>query len=283
MGLLHLCMTRSNVDRNDPTITIVTVSLNAVAHIDQTIKSLLINEYPKVELILIDGGSTDGTINIINTYKTFFHAVISEQDGGISDAFNKGIRNATGDIIGLVSADDYLLPGALEAVAECFLVNDRPDVIHGNVVYLDMESGKKSVSRPDVSLKSAFVGQPVKHGATFVARAAYEKYGVFDTRYKCAMDYDLILRMIVRGARFVYIDQELEVLRTGGISQRRRELTRRESREISIRHGCSPLKANAYYHWKVAKDVAKSVLKKTRGTRLLEFYRKLRGRNVLVP
>lgn len=267
----------------NPTISIITISKDARDVIEQAIASVIYNSYQHTEYIVVDGGSTDGSQSIIEKYLAHIHHYVSEQDKGISDAFNKGILMSSSDIIGFVSADDYLAPGALEAVAECFLANDRPDVIHGNVVYLELESGKKSVSRPDVSLKSAFVGQPVKHGATFVARAAYEKYGVFDTRYKCAMDYDLILRMIVRGARFVYIDQELEVLRTGGINQRHRELTRRESREISIRHGCSPLKANAYYYWKVAKDVAKSVLKKTRGTRLLEFYRKLRGRNVLVP
>ncbi len=261
-------------------ISLITISFNSAKHIEQTILSVLGDGYPNKEYVIVDGGSKDNTLNIINKYRTRINHVHSEPDDGISDAFNKGITLSHGEIIGIVSSDDYLLPGALESVATAYTQNGRPDVIYGNVKWIDVETGKQTISRPDPGLKSAFFGQPVKHGGTFVSRKAYEKYGLFNLKYKCAMDFDLILRMIVGGARFVYLDKELEVIRGGGVSEQRRELTRRESRDISIDHGCPRWKANGYYYWKWTKDIVKKLLIVSPLTPVLQIYRRLRGRNV---
>jgi len=263
-----------------PRISIVTVTLNGAEHLDQAMQSVISQEYSDLEYILVDGGSTDGTLDIIEQYRKSISHFISEPDRGISDAFNKGIRIAGGEIIGIVSADDYLLPGALKAVAEEYARHGWPDVVHGNCISLNPATGLRFLSRPDSSLKSAFFGQPLKHGSTFVSKAAYQKHGMFDLSYRAAMDYDLILRLIVNGARFAYVNRELAVIRDGGINVRLRSLTRRESREISIRHGCPHWKAEVYMWWKIIKDNAKVWLTRLHLHQVVSVYRRKIGKNV---
>ena len=100
-----------------PKISIVTITFNSESTVEDTIKSVVSQDYPNLEYIIIDGGSKDGTLEIVDRYRDRIAKVVSEPDKGISDAFNKGIRNATGDIIGIINSDDILLPGALSAVA----------------------------------------------------------------------------------------------------------------------------------------------------------------------
>lgn len=262
-----------------PTISIITATYNGGQFLEEAIRSVIEHDYPNIEYIIIDGGSIDNTVEIVKRYRQNIAYFVSEPDRGISDAFNKGIKAATGEIVGIVSADDQLLPGALQAVAAFYERSGCPDVVHGNVIYLDVATGRKSLSRPDATLRTALYGQPVKHGAVFVRKAAYEKHGVFDLRYKCAMDYDLILRMIVAGASFAYLNQALAVLRNGGVNVRLRSLTRTESRDISVRHGCPAWKAAAYYYRKVMKDWGKVWLGRLHLQLLAEAYRRRRGTN----
>lgn len=263
-----------------PRISIITATHNSAMYVAGAIQSVLKQDYPHLEYIVIDGGSSDGTQEIVESYRKHLAYFVSEKDRGISDAFNKGIRLATGEIIGIVSSDDALLPGTLHKVAESYLKNGRPDVIHGNVITLFPSTGARSVSRPDASLRSCLFGQPLKHGATFITKNAYERFGLYDTQYQCAMDYDLVLRFIVRGARFVYLDAELAMIRSGGVNTRERSRTRIESRDISVRHGCPVWRANVYLGWKVFKDAGKTVLDRGPLKPLATIYRKAVGKNL---
>ncbi len=263
-----------------PSVSIITATCNSAVHLEETIQSIRRQRYRAQQYVVIDGGSSDGTLEVCSRHRDIIDYLVSEPDQGISDAFNKGVSACTSDIVGIVSSDDYLLPGALGAVAKCYLENGRPDVMHGNCIYLDPVSGRTSLSRPDPTLRSAFTGQPVKHGATFVAREAYLKYGVFDLRYRAAMDYDLILRFITKGARFAYIDQALAVIRSGGTCFRLRSLTRRESRDISVRNGYPRWRADAVLAQKVVKDVAKQYIDTSILRGLGASYRRHVGRNV---
>lgn len=262
-----------------PKISIITVNLNGSATLEEAIGSIS-QDYTNKEYIVIDGGSTDSSHAIFEKCRHLIDRLIVEKDEGISDAFNKGVAASTGQVIGIVSSDDYLLQGSLEAVATCFVQNGEPDVVFGNCIYLDPLTGRRSLSRPDTSLESVYFGQPVKHGAMFVSRQAYERYGVFDLRYKAAMDYDLVLRYITQGARFVYLDRELAVIRSGGTCVKMRSLTRTESKDISVRHGCPLWKADAYYRWKIIKDVAKRVIDDSAFAKVGVWYRRRVGRNV---
>ena len=202
-----------------PRISIITATLNSGGYLEEAIRSVLAQDY-RIEYIVVDGGSTDSTLDIIRKYESHIARWISEPDYGISDAFNKGIRMAAGDIISVVSADDYLLPGAVNCVVSALRAHPDADVIYGNSVYVEPFNNRQFIVRPDVGLKTIWRRQPLKHAATFVTRNAYERFGLFDTRYRLAMDYELILRFYVRGAHFVYVDQPLAAFRFGGASMR---------------------------------------------------------------
>jgi glycosyltransferase involved in cell wall biosynthesis len=259
-------------------ITIVTVVRNNVVSIGGTIKSVIEQNNVNLEYIVIDGASIDGTVNIIRKYQTELTYWISEPDRGISDAFNKGIRMATGDIIGIVSADDYLLPGALEHVARTFFENPDADVIYGNAVFIEPYNHRQFVIKPDIGLRTIWRRQPLKHAATFVSRRAYEKFGLFDLQYRLAMDYELVLRFYLGGAKFVYVDHPLAAFRTGGISTHSPVRTVREVRDIQIRYGLSPLKAYPVYWGKCAKLLARQRIIRAGGVPLLNLYRQLSTR-----
>jgi glycosyltransferase involved in cell wall biosynthesis len=236
-----------------PKITVITIVRNAAATIEEAIRSVLAQDYPTLEYIIVDGGSTDGTLAIIDRWRPRLARIISEKDQGISDAMNKGIGMATGDLIGLVHADDRLVGGALQAVAEAYCQDSSVDVIHGNCIAFDAETGERFLAKPAPKVNQPFLGQFLKHGSMFVSRQAYRKHGAYDLRYQCAMDYDLVLRLYLAGARMTYLDRPIAELRMYGVSIRASARTRRESRAIAIAHGCPAWRANVYYAYKYLK------------------------------
>ena len=120
-----------------PKISIITITFNSEKTLEETIESVLSQNYPNLEYLIIDGGSSDGTLEIVKRYKDKIDFVISEPDRGISDAFNKGIRYATGEIVGIINSDDLLLPDALHKVAENY--DSNVGVYRGNtVIWNDM-------------------------------------------------------------------------------------------------------------------------------------------------
>ena len=116
-----------------PRITIVTITFNSAATLEETIRSVTMQDYPALEYVIIDGGSSDGTLDIVQKYRERIQIVVSEPDKGISDAFNKGIARATGEIIGIINSDDILLPGALRELAEVY--DPQVDVYSGLILF----------------------------------------------------------------------------------------------------------------------------------------------------
>ena len=260
-----------------PRITVVTVCLNAVASIERTLSSVVGQGYPRLEYVIVDGGSTDGTIDIIRRYETRLAAWSSEPDRGISDAFNKGIRRATGEVIGLVSADDYLPEGTLQRVAAAWLAAARPDVLYGNslVVYPD-GSGATTV-HPDRDFSAVWRRTPVKHSSTWITRRAYERYGGYGLRWRLAMDYELILRFHLRGARFHYEDAVLGAFQLGGRNDVDYRAAARELRDISIYYGYPRGKAQPLFAQACVRLFVKKRLE-ARGRGLIRDYRSLSRR-----
>ena len=154
-------------------VSIVTVSYNCEATIEQTIQSVLSQDYDNVEYIIIDGGSTDGTIEIIRRYESNIAYWNSEPDRGISDAFNKGINCCTGEIVGILNADDLYLPGTVSTVVQAFQDNPEAGVVFGDQTFIDL-SGKilyRQVGDPGFikknSARDAFHTPPYSICATF--------------------------------------------------------------------------------------------------------------------
>ena len=157
-----------------PVISIITIVFNGENHLGQTIRSVLDQNYPSIQYIIIDGGSTDDSLNIIKKYEKDLYFWISEKDKGISDAFNKGIARATGDIVGIINADDWYEPKTFERVAQQM---DDADICFGDVQF--WKAGQKEFVQKG-NLKLLIKEITIIHPTVFVKRKMYETFGGFD-------------------------------------------------------------------------------------------------------
>ena len=213
-----------------PVISIITIVFNGEKYLDQTIRSVLDQNYPSVQYIIIDGGSTDDSLNIIKKYEKDLYLWISEKDKGISDAFNKGIARATGDIIGIINADDWYEPETFKRVAQ--EMGDA-DICFGDVQF--WKNGQKEfIQKGNLKLLSKEI--TIIHPTVFVKRQMYETYGGFDLQYRCAMDYDLLLKLKVNQRRFRYLPFTLANMRWGGLSDSSWKTGCRETMEIKNKY-----------------------------------------------
>jgi glycosyltransferase involved in cell wall biosynthesis len=261
-----------------PRISIITVCLNSASTIEATILSVISQNYTDFEYIIVDGGSNDGTIEILGKYKVHISTLISEPDGGISDAFNKGIRLATGELIGIVSSDDYLPENVLNQVAELWNDNPGADVIYGNAIVFEDGNSERFVVKPDLKFNAIWRRTPVKHAATFISRKAYETYGAYSVKYKFAMDYELILRFYIGGAKFIYFDKILGAFKIGGINTRHFVKARKEVREAAIEYGLVCYKANFWFWFSVFELMLKRIIQKGGFYFLVNIYRRVSPR-----
>lgn len=199
-----------------PKISIITITFNSERTLEETIQSVISQDYDNLEYLIIDGGSKDHTLDIVNKYRDKISYIVSEPDRGISDAFNKGIAAATGEIVGIINSDDLLLPEALRKLVENY--DPSVEVYRGNIIIWDPEKNLKFKSVPSMVFKPEHKNVVINHQATFVTKRAYQKYGVFKINYRYMMDQDLLIRFYTQGAHFKYIDEELAVSRCGGVT-----------------------------------------------------------------
>lgn len=221
--------TRRAGSAGNPRISIVTVVLNGAAHIERAIRSVLDQGYDNVEYIVVDGGSTDGTLDALRRYDDRIDHWVSEPDEGIYHAMNKGISLATGELIGLLNSDDDFLPGALASVASAYRpYRDRSVVITGrwNVLFHGRDLG--ITLSPSMKFRSL----RICHQATFIPKRVYETHGVYDTRYRYSADLEMVLRLYAAGLEFLPLDSTLVNYRAFGASGRNYRRTGREQSEI---------------------------------------------------
>lgn len=197
-----------------PRITIVTITYNSEATIEDTIRSITEQDYPALEYVIIDGGSTDRTLDVIRKYNDRIQVVVSEPDNGISDAFNKGIIHASGEIVGIINSDDILLPGALQKVAEHY--ESQVDVYSGLILFWNEKSGETFPSYPEMSFDRLRLQYGVAHPARFIRKDAYQRYGLYREDLHYMMDVELLCRFYKQGARFLLIEEPLAKFRIGG-------------------------------------------------------------------
>jgi glycosyltransferase involved in cell wall biosynthesis len=241
-------------------ITIVTVVFNGELHLEETIASVINQNYENLEYIIVDGGSTDNTLGIIQKYRDKIDLVVSEPDRGISDAFNKGIRLATGDIIGLISSDDFLLEGALNELRKAYEELPLADVFYGSHISLDPKTMIYKRVLPKKNLSSMPYSLAIGHPPTFVAKKCYEQHGLFDENYKCAMDFELLLRFYLGKAVFKRIFSDLVVVRMGGTNQIHRAITLMEMKNISLNYGGNVFLVYLEFFKKKVKDIIKRAI-----------------------
>lgn len=199
----------------EPLVSIITIVYNGEKHIAGTIRSVAGQSYHNLEYIIVDGGSTDNTLAIVHTSGDIVTRVISEEDRGISHAFNKGIQMARGSIIGMINADDWYAPDAVARVVGAMGDHD--------VAYGDLQRWKQD--RPEAIVKGdhrrLYREMTINHPTVFIRRECYLRYGLFDERYECAMDYDLLLRLLTAGCSFIHVPAVLANMRWGGLSDKR--------------------------------------------------------------
>lgn len=197
---------------NLPTISIVTISFNQAKYLEECICSVLDQDYPNIDYIVVDPGSTDGSRNIIERYQDRLGAVVFEPDRGPADGLNNGFRHAKGQIFGYINADDRLAPGALRIVGEYLAAHDKVDVLCGAIRIVD-EQGHASNRR-----RTADLFDPVKYAAgictvgqqgTFFRENVFHKAGGFNPANRITWDGELLVDMALADARYATINKVL--------------------------------------------------------------------------
>jgi glycosyltransferase involved in cell wall biosynthesis len=198
-----------------PLISIITITLNAEIYLEQTIQSVLNQTYKNIEYIIVDGGSTDGTLGVIEKYKNAIDHIISEKDEGIADAMNKGVSLASGDYIIFLHADDYFHHDTCLEESIKFLE------VTTDILACRIQFGKdqKIITPTGFNFWTNFKGMP--HQGILCRRSLIESLHGFDTQFKICMDYDLLLRAYQNGARLKKAPVVLSVMRDTGISSLR--------------------------------------------------------------
>ncbi|HXG28756.1 MAG TPA: glycosyltransferase family 2 protein [Nevskiales bacterium] len=212
------------------TISIITAVYNRAGTVGEALESVHTQSWPHVEHIVIDGGSTDGTLEILRKYDGRLALLVSEPDNGIYEALNKGLQRATGEVVGLLHSDDYFAHDrVLERVATAFL-DPSVDAVYGDLEYVSNKGGRviRRWRSGGYSYKKVARGWMLPHPTLYLRRRIYEKWGLYDTSYQIAADYDLMLRLFSRASLHpVYIPEVLLKMRWGGESNRLSRILRK--------------------------------------------------------
>lgn len=259
-----------------PKLTIITASYNGAKTLEKSINSVLNQNYPNLEYIIIDGGSTDGTVDVIKRYERHLSYWVSEPDKGIADAWNKGLCKATGEIISMVNTDDWYEPDSFKRIAEIFQQEPFVDIIHGNVRYWN--NGKRLwIRKPHLQQEFFWKFMPYLFPSCFIRRPLYEKYGLFDSAYKLTMDYELLLRFFLRGVHFMYLDETIANFQLGGVSDVKCVAGLIENKNIVIRYGYSKIKAYLNLSWLILRRYIIHAFNKAHLSFVIDTARKLSG------
>lgn len=192
-----------------PKLTIVTPSYNQAQYLERTILSVLNQQYPNLEYFIMDGGSTDGSLDIIKKYEPYLAGWVSEKDKGQTDAINKGFRRATGDFVAFQNSDDVFAPNALVCVADAWHKAPDTDVFFGDMYITDEDDViLEEMRAPDFSVEChIYEGMQVFNQSLFIRRERLIQYGMLDESLRFVIDYEIVARLGVQpGMRFRHVN-----------------------------------------------------------------------------
>lgn len=252
-------------------ISVITVVYNGLPYLHEAIESVLNQDSELLEYIVVDGGSIDGSLDVIKSYQSNINQWVSEPDKGIYHAMNKGISMANGDIIGILNSDDVLNDGVIQHITEAFQKDPSLDYVYGYVQRMT-KSGlvydqATSLSQNKIE-KLKFRQIPIPHGALFVKKELFEELGNYRTDYKINSDYDFILKLIEHNKTGLQLDLPISRYRDGGRSSG--YLTFWERRILLKRHGVSRLERE----WIVGKAIVKLFITRLLPKRWVSFLKK---------
>jgi len=233
------------MNRTDlPLVSIVTIVYNGEQYIEQTINSVLNQTYKPIEYIIVDGGSKDNTVAIIKKYESKLASWISEPDEGIADAFNKGLKKSTGSIIGLINSDDWYEQDAVEKVVANI---NGFDIAYGNLKL--WRNGKVDfiLEGDHTHLEDEMT---MNHPTVFVRKEVYERFGFFNNNFRCAMDYELMLRFKTNHCSFTHIPYVTANMRWDGTSDKQWLLGCKETLLIKNTYLPKRKMQNRFYYYK---------------------------------
>ena len=222
-------------------ISVITITYNSEKTLRDTIESVLSQSYQDIEYVIVDGKSKDGTCDIVRSYGDRISKFVSEKDNGLYDALNKGIRLATGDVVGFLHSDDiFASTETIKMIAEAF-TKFQVDSVYGDLVYVDQEDTEKIIRfwrSHKFSRARALTGWMPPHPTFYAKRYVYENYGGFNTTFKCSADYESILRFLVRfKVSTFYIPIILVRMRMGGVSNKGiKNLIRKSLEDVRAMH-----------------------------------------------
>lgn len=236
----------SNPSACRPRVTLVTPSYNAADYLRAAIDSVLAQDYPHIEYLVMDGGSMDGTVELLTSYGNRIRWV-SEKDGGQSDAIARGFERTSGEILGWLNADDLLKPGAVRAAVEALRANPQAPLVYGRADFIDAKGrylASCTVVEPYSRRRLLHCGDYIIQPAAFFTRRAYTAVGGLDNSLNWAMDWDLWLRL-AREHDFVFIEKELASYRWLGSNKTAEGGFARldEVEKVARHHGCQGLPA----------------------------------------
>ncbi len=203
-------------------ISIITITYNSAATIEQTINSVLDQDHKDLEYIIVDGGSTDNTLQIIEKYKNRISKFISEKDNGLYDALNKGLTLATGEIIGILHSDDFYIDNTILGKYANTFIKNNSEAVYSDLFYVNKDDTNKIIRKwksGNYKTSSFLHGWMPPHPTFFVKRSVYEKYGKFNLDFKHSADYELMLRFIHKHKiKLNYLHEFTIKMRIGGQS-----------------------------------------------------------------
>jgi GT2 family glycosyltransferase len=189
-----------------PLVSIATPSYNQAAYLEQTITSVLEQDYPRLEYLVVDGASTDGSVDMIKKYADRLAFWVSEKDTGQAEAINKGLSRAKGEILAWLNSDDYYLPGAVSAAVKAFQDHPEAALVYGNMLAVDQYGRTINLLEyQQLDLEGLLCFQIIGQPAVFFRREAFERAGPLDTGYHCFLDHHLWLRIALQG-QILHID-----------------------------------------------------------------------------
>jgi glycosyltransferase involved in cell wall biosynthesis len=205
-------------------VTIITVTFNSERTVENTIRSVLSQKYKDKEYIIIDGGSTDSTVNIINKFRKKINKIVVEKDQGVYDAINKGINLSKGSIISILHSDDiYKNAFVLSDVVKKFNYNQKNSIVIGDTSYLQKKFFflKRYYSSSFFNHWMMRLGYSPPHPSTFIRKNVYTKYGMYNNKYKIAGDFEFFLRVLFnKRLNYILVKKCYVLMRPGGVSDR---------------------------------------------------------------
>lgn len=239
-----------------PKITVVTPSFNQGEYIERTICSVLSQEYPNLEYIICDGGSTDNTVDVIRKYEDRIAWWCSEKDNGQSDAINKGMKRATGDIVCWINSDDMLLPGTLNAVAKFY--EKYPDTDFANGCTLEIDKEDHIINFTNIVMSKYFFehgSYNISQPGMFWKRDVFDKIGYLDESFHAKMDVEWLIRVYEAGLKVRRLNKNLGAIRIYGETKTAQggAIWERDTEEIRRRYHGKYMPDRSTWHYKLFK------------------------------